>query len=94
MTASLGSPYVLGAAQSDLLILRHGDELHAVATTDVTLTPQASVDETRRLASVDWTPTADTLVTADPAAIAAAERRGRRGGRRPSASASPSSCST
>ena len=75
VTASLGSPYVLGAAQSDLLILRHGDELHAVATADATLTPQASVDETRRLASVDWTPTADTLVTADHAVIAAAERR-------------------
>ena len=75
LSCSLGSALVNGAAQADALILRSGDDLHLVPTSDVTLTAQASVDETRRLAVVDWSPSADTRLDADAAAI---ERAGQR----------------
>ncbi len=74
LSASLGSPHVLGAANTDALILSADDGLHIVETTDVALTPQASVDETRRLCSVDWTPSPRTLLTSDPGALEVAGR--------------------
>lgn len=58
----IGSPYVLYADQCDVLLLVHDDEVHAVPVADVTLTPQRSVDYSRRLSSVAWSPSAATLV--------------------------------
>jgi alkylation response protein AidB-like acyl-CoA dehydrogenase len=55
-----GSRYVAFASEADLLILEHQGELHAVPRADVALTAQPSVDGSRRLASVAWTPTAST----------------------------------
>ena len=53
---------VLGAASADALLLFHGDEVHLVETGSVTLQRQASVDRLRALATVEWTPTAATLL--------------------------------
>ena len=53
---------VLGAAAADALVLFHGDEVHLVERAAVTLQPQASVDRLRSLATVEWTPTAATLL--------------------------------
>ena len=53
---------VLGAAAADALVLFHGDEVHLVERAAVTLQPQASVDRLRSLATVEWTPTAATLI--------------------------------
>jgi alkylation response protein AidB-like acyl-CoA dehydrogenase len=54
--------YVLGGAEADLLLLQHGDELHAVPRDEVTCTPQPSVDQSRRLVTVGWSPSPATLV--------------------------------
>lgn len=75
ISVSLGSPFVLGAAQADGLILRFGDELHMAAADQTKLTAQPSVDETRHLATVGWNPSPDTLLTADPQIIARAGQR-------------------
>lgn len=75
ISVSLGSPFVLGAAQAHGLILRSGDELHIVAVGETELTAQTSVDETRRLAMVSWDPSPATLLTADLEIIERAERR-------------------
>lgn len=53
---------VLGAAAADALVLFHGDEVHLVERAAVTPQPQASVDRLRSLATVEWTPTAATLI--------------------------------
>lgn len=53
---------VLGAAAADALVLFHGDEVHLVERAAVTLLRQASVDRLRSLATVEWTPTAATLI--------------------------------
>lgn len=53
---------VLGAVAADALVLFHGDEVHLVERAAVTLQPQASVDRLRSLATVEWTPTAATLL--------------------------------
>ncbi|MGH2662515.1 MAG: acyl-CoA dehydrogenase family protein [Actinomycetota bacterium] len=45
-----------------LLILQAGEELHAVTPDRVELRPQPSLDPTRRLFSVDWTPGPETLI--------------------------------
>lgn len=58
----VGGPYVLYADQCDVLVLVNGDEVHAVPTNAVTLTEQRSVDYSRRLFSVAWTPSAETLL--------------------------------
>jgi alkylation response protein AidB-like acyl-CoA dehydrogenase len=47
---------------ADLLILQHGDELHAVTKGQVKLTHNESVDPSRKLFSVEWTPSIATCV--------------------------------
>jgi alkylation response protein AidB-like acyl-CoA dehydrogenase len=63
----LAGPYVLYGEQADVLLLATDGpdtdvELHLVEPSAVTFTPQRSVDYSRRLASVAWTPSAATLV--------------------------------
>ena len=58
----VGSPYVLYADQCDMLLLVHHDELHAVPVAEVTLTAQRSVDYSRRLFSVAWSPSVATRI--------------------------------
>ncbi|HEY1466263.1 MAG TPA: acyl-CoA dehydrogenase family protein [Acidimicrobiales bacterium] len=64
-----GMPAVPGAVGADVFILEHtppggGIELHAVPADEVGVTPVSSLDPTRRLGTVAWTPAPDTLVAA------------------------------
>jgi alkylation response protein AidB-like acyl-CoA dehydrogenase len=54
------SPFVPDAQVADLLLLPHGDELHAVDPADVELTHQPGNDPGRRLYSVAWSPSQAT----------------------------------
>ncbi|MCB9573818.1 MAG: acyl-CoA dehydrogenase family protein [Kofleriaceae bacterium] len=68
-----GAPFVADAARAALLLLERDGELHAVPRDAAWLTAEASVDGARRLAWVDWTPSAATRVaTGDVARDAAA----------------------
>jgi alkylation response protein AidB-like acyl-CoA dehydrogenase len=57
-----GAPFVLGADAADVLLLQHGDHVHAIERGAVTLDAQPSIDGARRLFCVEWRPSADTLV--------------------------------
>ena len=62
-----------GAVGADLYILEHAaagglPEVHAVPADEVSVTAVESLDPTRRLGRVDWTPTRATLFDAGPAA--------------------------
>jgi alkylation response protein AidB-like acyl-CoA dehydrogenase len=67
-----GAAHVAFAGEADLLLLQRGDELHALTRGDVTLTAEPSVDGSRRLSSVAWTPSARTCFAAGPEALHAA----------------------
>jgi alkylation response protein AidB-like acyl-CoA dehydrogenase len=62
VAVGLSSPYVLYGQQADVVLLADGDDVHAVPRADITFTSERSVDYSRRLASVAWTPNASTLV--------------------------------
>jgi alkylation response protein AidB-like acyl-CoA dehydrogenase len=64
------NPFVTGAGVADLLLLAHGDELHAIERSAATLTHQPANDPARRLFSVAWTPSATTRIAAGAAARA------------------------
>ena len=67
-----GSPidaFVLAAERVDLALLCTGGEVHAVPAGAFASTPLRSVDHARRLSRVDWSPTADTLVSDDPSVV-------------------------
>jgi len=73
-----GRPTVPSANGADLFILPaaadpdgRASELHAVPVADVTVTPVASLDPTRRLGTVDWEPSPATLIASGPEARAA-----------------------
>ncbi|MFC5697213.1 acyl-CoA dehydrogenase family protein [Pseudomonas sp. GCM10022186] len=74
-----GNPLVADAHVADLLLLPHGDEVHAVPRAQVSLTRNESVDPSRQLFRVDWTPGDATRVAAAEqgrALWAAAQNRG------------------
>jgi alkylation response protein AidB-like acyl-CoA dehydrogenase len=54
------SPFVGDAHVADLLLLPLGDELHALTQDQVNLTAEKSNDQSQRLYTVDWKPTADS----------------------------------
>lgn len=54
------NPLVADAELADLLLLWHEDEVHAVAPDQVKATLQPSIDRSRRLFQLDWTPTPRT----------------------------------
>jgi alkylation response protein AidB-like acyl-CoA dehydrogenase len=60
----LCGPYVLYGEQADVFLLANDDEVHLVERDAVTLTPQRSVDYSRRLVSVDWSPSDGTRLAA------------------------------
>jgi alkylation response protein AidB-like acyl-CoA dehydrogenase len=65
----LGMRAIPGAVGADLYILQHalpdgGSEIHAVPADEVGVTAIESLDPTRRLGTVEWTPTPATLVAA------------------------------
>ena len=78
VATDLGGPHVACAADADWLLLHdaEGGGLHLVDPAAVTLTPVVTVDRARRAATVAWRPGPATLVTDDPAAVAAARDRG------------------
>ncbi len=71
--------YVADAHRAGLLLMQHGDEVHAVPPDAVTLTPQPSVDGARRLFRVAWLPAEGTRVASGDvgrAALGTARDRG------------------
>ncbi len=64
---------VADAHVADLLLLRAGDKLHAVAADAVKLTPQPSLDPTRRLFAVDWKPVRETRIAGGEDALQATD---------------------
>lgn len=57
-----GGSFVPHAPVADLLLFVRDGALHAVPRSDVKLAAQVSVDRARRIAAVDFTPSAKTLV--------------------------------
>jgi len=79
ITISVGleqSPYVSGAEEAGALVLQHGDALHLVERADYTVESTRSVDESRRLGRVRWTPSTESSLSTDPALVARAFDRG------------------
>lgn len=74
-----GSPVVAHAATADLLLLQHGDEIHAVAPDAVSLAPLQSVDGGRRAHRVAWEPSDATRIASGSEGRAAARRAFDRG---------------
>jgi alkylation response protein AidB-like acyl-CoA dehydrogenase len=73
------SPFVSDAHIADLLLLQHGDEVHAVDPGQATLTRQPANDPSRCLFTVDWKPGSATRVAEGEkgrACLAAALDRG------------------
>jgi hypothetical protein len=56
------NPLVENAHVADLLLLANGDEVHGVPPSAVRLTAYESLDLSRRLFAVEWTPTRATLL--------------------------------
>lgn len=56
------NPFIANADSADALLLGHGDELHLVEPSAVTLTRGESFDPFRRLFRADWTPSPATRV--------------------------------
>jgi alkylation response protein AidB-like acyl-CoA dehydrogenase len=58
------NPLVADAELADLLLLWHDDEIHALAPKQARLTFNPSIDRSRRLYKVAWTPSAATRLCA------------------------------
>ena len=58
------NPLLADAHVADLLLLQHGDDLHALTRADVNLVRNESIDPSRRLFRVDWQPDASTQIAA------------------------------
>lgn len=56
------NPFVADAGNADLLLLWHDDEIHALRQDQVKTTLNASIDQSRRLYTVSWTPSESTRV--------------------------------
>ncbi len=56
------NPLLADANPADLLLLANGDEVHVVARSAVKVEANASIDLSRRLGKVSWTPSAATLL--------------------------------
>jgi alkylation response protein AidB-like acyl-CoA dehydrogenase len=56
------NPLVSDAHVANLLLLAHEDEIHALAPDQVRIAPRRSIDPSRRLFTVEWTPSATTRI--------------------------------
>jgi alkylation response protein AidB-like acyl-CoA dehydrogenase len=72
-------PYVTDAHVADLLVLQRGDELHALTSDAVQLTPHPSLDGARRAFSVEWAPSSTSRLQFDDDVAAVAARAFDRG---------------
>lgn len=61
------NPLVADAQAADLLLMFHNDEMHALKPADTRLTFNPSIDMSRRLFKVEWTPSDKTRIA--PASI-------------------------
>lgn len=59
------NPFVNDADTASAFILAHGTDVHMVEADQVSLTRQHSVDSFRRLFTVDWSPSPETVVASD-----------------------------
>lgn len=66
----------LDADVADVLIVQNGAEIHAISPEHATLVRQASVDGTRRLFAIEWTPSQQTLIAEGAEAVATSVDRG------------------
>ncbi len=73
------NPFVEDADAADLLLLQYGEELHAVPTTETSLTRNPSVDPSRRLFRVDWQPSSVSCVASGESAAGLIEMMVNRG---------------
>lgn len=78
ISTDLGGPNVPCAADADRLLLldERAGALHLVDRESVELVPDTAVDRSRRIATVVWSPSPDSIVTDDAAEIALARDRG------------------
>lgn len=56
------SPFVSDAHVADLFLLNADDAVHAVMADHVSVTPQITNDPAKKLFSIDWTPSSETLL--------------------------------
>lgn len=56
------NPFINFGADRDWFLMPQGDEVHLLSREQVSITPVGSVDPSRRLARVDWTPSQDSRV--------------------------------
>ncbi|MEQ1438901.1 acyl-CoA dehydrogenase family protein [Fontimonas sp. SYSU GA230001] len=56
------NPLVADARNADLLLLCHDDEVHALRPDQVRLRLNPSIDQSRRLYKVEWSPSAETRI--------------------------------
>lgn len=73
------APLVVDAHVADLLLLQRGDELHAVPAERFHASPQPSMDESRRVFTVEAETSAETLMPGGAEAAAKAYDRGAAG---------------
>lgn len=71
--------FVEDAHIADLLLLQNGDEIHAVTPDQVKLSYNESVDLSRKLFSLEWTPGAETCVASGEQGTALIEASMNRG---------------
>jgi alkylation response protein AidB-like acyl-CoA dehydrogenase len=62
------APFVADAARARLLLLERDGELHAIEPRAITLVSEPSIDGARKLARIDWRPTAATCVASGASA--------------------------
>ncbi|MBT95679.1 MAG: acyl-CoA dehydrogenase [Acidimicrobiaceae bacterium] len=65
VSTTLGTTYALAADSVDYLLLERNKEIHLVCAAEVEINLQDSVDETRRLFSVEWDPTEKTRINTE-----------------------------
>ena len=73
LSSMLDTRYALAADSVDYLLVKHNHEIHLVSVESTEIVRQDSVDETRRLFSVEWTPSELTMVEIPEQVIAKAE---------------------
>lgn len=56
------SPLVADAKLAEVLLMQNNDEVHIVSPKDVSITPNTSIDTSRRLTQVDWQPSEKSCV--------------------------------
>jgi acyl-CoA dehydrogenase-like protein len=76
LTVALDGELVADAHVAELVLVRAGAELHALAPAQLQLSPERSVDGARRLFRVRFTPSSSTRLPVSPSALDDARDRG------------------